>query len=509
MVGPRTACWWELTAIPALVHAARYTVFRLVDQAWLYPNVSFSLAGLTAFVTSFPFAAFLLGLVLAIRLIRMPEGEMARVGVGGPRGRKVRLPTCETHYELRTWDDDPDDETAREIVVMCHGFSGDCGQLASLADEVHAAGYVVLTYDLVGRGYSSCRGMPHTAELFVSQLAELLYSLKILRPAHFVGVSLGGGVCVEFSRFYPDRVASLALVAPVGLPLSTSAHVLTKIPLVPDVMFRCALWRTVVAGLELEWADETNPQLAAMAASYRDRVDNEPAFGRSLLSTARHFPLEGLEHSFRRLGDAAIATRGARAASTSSASGSGGEPVLLHLPTGKKGDSASAGASSDGEIPVLLVWGDDDRTCPIANAYDIRKRLVPRARLVVIRGARHCVYSEFAKDVGEAILGFLNADSSGHRGTKTTPAVVSDDDDEATSVSLADTATTAAEADAPPLPEDTTAKTANSPRTMTSPASLLRYWGLVGPPPALLSSATDPGTWFASAGGSSGTRATT
>lgn len=139
----------------------------------------------------------------------------------------------------------------------------------------------------------------------------------------------------------------------------------SKTPSVPPsalTLRRAGFLRTtLLCGLEYEWADVGNPKFQAMILSYRRRVVQEPALGRSLLSTARHFPFEQLGPAF-----------------------------------------AAAGALSR---PVLVVWGDGDRTCPCA-ARDVR-RLVPRADVVVVRGARHCVYTEFVAESARAVVDHL------------------------------------------------------------------------------------------------------
>mmetsp|Transcript_11216 Transcript_11216/g.33637 ORF Transcript_11216/g.33637 Transcript_11216/m.33637 type:complete len:397 (+) Transcript_11216:73-1263(+) len=357
----------EVSRWDAVLVMGSEVVKKCVTLGWTWPNVSFSVCGATALVSSFPFVACVLLIALAVRLIRMPEGEMKRAFV--PEGTTiVKLPTCDTRYELYRAAENREEKGKKKTVVIAHGFSGDVSHVRPLALEIRRrAGCDVLIYDLVGRGHSSCRGSPHTAELFVSQLAELLFALNVNAKIHFVGVSLGGGVVLEFAKHFPQRVASLAFIASVGLPLSTSAHVFTKIPLVPDFLFRYALWSTVVAGLELEWSDPSNPKLQLMEESYRRRVVEEPALGRSLLSTARHFPLEALQSSFRAL-----------------------------------------------TAPVLLVWGDDDRTCPVANAYHLKQRLCQHADLVVVENARHCVYTEFVAEVAHALTLFLQKREAPH-----------------------------------------------------------------------------------------------
>lgn len=346
---------WD-PALLMLANSVRTTLFHLCELGWAWPNVGFSLAAWTSFMTSYRFVATILVVILAIRLLRMPEGEMRRSGHGP--GSFARLPTCLTHYELIGAADSP------SLVIVCHGFSGDLSHAMPLATELTNAGHRVLIYDLVGRGFSSCRNHCHTIELFVSQLAELVFALGLAdRPAHLVGISLGGGIVSEYASYFPQRVASLTLIASVGLPLCASAHTLLKLPILPDILLRCALWSTVLAGLEHEWADDSDPKLQTMIRSYRDRVKNEPALGRSLLSTARHFPLEALHATFCKIG-----------AET---------------------------------YPVLIIWGEDDRTCPIRNAHSIQRDFIKRADLVVVKGARHCVYTEFCGDVAYALVKFL------------------------------------------------------------------------------------------------------
>mmetsp|Transcript_25674 Transcript_25674/g.77098 ORF Transcript_25674/g.77098 Transcript_25674/m.77098 type:complete len:368 (+) Transcript_25674:234-1337(+) len=350
----------------AALHVVHRALVYLVELGWVWPNVGFSLASTIAFVSGrFPFSAALLCFIAVIRVLRFPEGELRRLDAP-PTGSLVDLPTCTTHYE---WLEPPG--PGAEVVVVVHGFSGDAADLRPLGVEISKAGYRVLVYDLVGRGWSGCRDARHTSNLFVSQLSELSNALALPDAFHVVGNSLGGGVAVEFARFFPRRVRSLTLVAPVGLKLASRAHVLTRVPLLPDFLFRFFLLHVCLAGLEYEWADARHPKFGKMAAAYRERCAREPAFGRSLLSTSRHFPMDRLQGAYRAAGRAGR--------------------------------------------PTLLVWGSADRTCPLASAHEILRSYAPAAELVVVRGARHCVYTEFVGDTAHAIVRFL-------RGTTTLPA---------------------------------------------------------------------------------------
>jgi len=106
----------------------------------------------------------------------------------------------------------PNDKT----VVLLHGksFSGDywAHTIATLTGQ----GYRVVVPDQIGFGKSS----KPTGELHFDTLARntvaLLDHLQIAK-ADIVAHSLGGMLGVRIARAYPERVAHLLLVAPIGL----------------------------------------------------------------------------------------------------------------------------------------------------------------------------------------------------------------------------------------------------------------------------------------------------
>ncbi len=76
--------------------------------------------------------------------------------------------------------------------------------------------------DLFGRGYSDApNDLAYDARLFVTQLLLVLASSRTpwtTAPGfHLVGYSLGGGLSVNFTRYFPHLVRSLSLIAPCGL----------------------------------------------------------------------------------------------------------------------------------------------------------------------------------------------------------------------------------------------------------------------------------------------------
>lgn len=98
---------------------------------------------------------------------------------------------------------------AGQPLVLIHGFSLDTrmwdDQLAALAQAHH-----VIRYDLRGFGRSALP-VPGVRYTHADDLAALLSQLGIAR-AHVVGLSLGGGIALDFACLHPDRLAALVLI---------------------------------------------------------------------------------------------------------------------------------------------------------------------------------------------------------------------------------------------------------------------------------------------------------
>jgi pimeloyl-ACP methyl ester carboxylesterase len=88
-------------------------------------------------------------------------------------------------------------------------------------ERLAAGGRFVIRYDHrdTGRSVSYPPGEPgYTGSDLTVDAAGILDALEVA-PGHVVGVSAGGGIGQELALLYPDRVASLTLIAtsPVGL----------------------------------------------------------------------------------------------------------------------------------------------------------------------------------------------------------------------------------------------------------------------------------------------------
>ena len=97
-----------------------------------------------------------------------------------------------------------------EPVVFIHGFSLDHRMWQGQME--FAKQYRVVCYDVRGHGRSAAE-LPWTAGDQVADLLAVLDQLRIQR-AHLVGLSMGGGIAVNFALAHPERVKSLVLAAP-------------------------------------------------------------------------------------------------------------------------------------------------------------------------------------------------------------------------------------------------------------------------------------------------------
>ncbi|KAA8384431.1 acetoin dehydrogenase dihydrolipoyllysine-residue acetyltransferase subunit [Acetobacter sp. DmW_136] len=106
-------------------------------------------------------------------------------------------------------------------IVLVHGFGGDISNWL-LTQDALAADRRVIAFDLPGHGASSKNVGTGTLAFLAGVVSDLLQTLKI-EKAHVVGHSLGGGIALTLLRDHPEQVASLNLLAPVGLGKDVNA----------------------------------------------------------------------------------------------------------------------------------------------------------------------------------------------------------------------------------------------------------------------------------------------
>jgi 3-oxoadipate enol-lactonase len=245
-----------------------------------------------------------------------------------------------------------------EPVVFVHGFSLDRSMWEPQWAPVSAR-HRAIRYDLRGYGESTLPDGPYT---HVGDLGALLGALEA-RPAHVVGLSMGGIVALGFALAAPDAVRSLALVDTVldGYRMGEAWS---------------QRWRTIVAAA----------RGGDVAEAKRLWLEHE------LFATARATPAVG-----RAVG-AMLDRYSGWHWSHQDPVGAAARPAIELL--------ASVAA------PTLVVVGERD----LPDFQDIARRLardVPRATLTVIAQAGHLPNLEAPDTFNDVLLAHLAACGAG------------------------------------------------------------------------------------------------
>ena len=107
------------------------------------------------------------------------------------------------------------------VVVLVHGYGADLRLWDAQVMPLRAAGFRVIRYDMRGHGRSMIAPDGYTFDNYAADLRDLLDRLNVERPAtqsldveavHVVGLSMGGGVALQFALDFAVRVLSLTLV---------------------------------------------------------------------------------------------------------------------------------------------------------------------------------------------------------------------------------------------------------------------------------------------------------
>ncbi len=252
-------------------------------------------------------------------------------------------------------------------VLFIHGLLGSSENWSHLMGEL-SQGHRVIAPDLFGHGSSAKPVGDYSLGAHAASLRDLLDQLEIAKVT-LVGHSLGGGIAMQFSYLFPDRVARLVLVSSGGLGRELSP---------------------VLRSAALPGAELVLPVIASRWA--RDRV----ASVAGLLRRIGVRPSANLTEAWRGFGSLGLAeNRRAFLATARAVIDPGGQTVTArdHLPPPIP-------------VPVLLVWGAKDRIIPSWHAV-IGQQGFPGSRIEIFQGSGHFPHLDqperFAALVGDFI----------------------------------------------------------------------------------------------------------
>jgi pimeloyl-ACP methyl ester carboxylesterase len=256
------------------------------------------------------------------------------------------------HYQLAGPD------TGR-VVVLVHGFSVPYYIWDPVFDTLSKAGFRVLRYDLFGRGYSDRPDVTYDADLFDRQVTGLLDALKITQPVDIAGLSMGGAVVQAFANRHPERTHSVILVDPSFNHGTGREPWMMHTPLLRDYLMTVHAAPGMAAG---QMGDFAHPErFPDWPDRYRPQM-RYAGFRRAIMST--RLASEGRDLS------------------------------VEYAALGKK------------NIPVLLIWGREDKTVPFERSEELRQ-VVPQAEFHAIDDAGHVPYMEQPAVVLPILIHFL------------------------------------------------------------------------------------------------------
>jgi len=241
------------------------------------------------------------------------------------------------------------------VVVFLHGIGGNRtnwhDQLAALATEFHA-----VAWDARGYGLSDdYEGALDFAD-FSRDLVRLFDHLAAAR-AHVCGLSMGGRIALDFHARHARRVASLVLC-------------------------------DTFAGFDASFTPEERAEFVRLRkeplVSGKEPRDIAPAVAATLIGP----------RAPRAVYERCVASMAA-----------------LHKDSYLKAIEATTGydravSLAEIKVPVLLVYGADDRLTPVKLGRDMAAQ-IPDARLVVIEAAGHLPNIERPDAFNAAVLEFL------------------------------------------------------------------------------------------------------
>lgn len=100
-------------------------------------------------------------------------------------------------------------------IVLIHGSPGEADDFRRLAPMLESSHRLIIP-DLPGFGASTRDISDYSFRTHAKYIVELLDQLKIQR-AHFLSFSMGGGVVLNLYEIAPDRIASVTMLAAIGV----------------------------------------------------------------------------------------------------------------------------------------------------------------------------------------------------------------------------------------------------------------------------------------------------
>jgi pimeloyl-ACP methyl ester carboxylesterase len=251
------------------------------------------------------------------------------------------------------------------VVILIHGL-GVSADIWIHNVEPLAKRHRVYAPDLIGFGRSDKPGPSFSPLDYSRFLDDFMNTLNIDR-ASLVGQSLGGGIALQYTLQFPQKVSRLVLVDSAGLGKEV-------------------IWTLRLMSLSLVGELFSYPTRRGVEFVFKLAVRNRALITKDFVELYYDlFSQPGFRDFFLRLLRLIVNVRGAREEIL--------VPIMNSLPKITQ--------------PVLIIWGDQDRVLPLKHSY-LAKEKLPNARLKIMEGCGHIPFFERSEEFNRLVLEFLS-----------------------------------------------------------------------------------------------------
>lgn len=246
-----------------------------------------------------------------------------------------------------------------EPVILVPGATLPLWIWGELSRGLASAGYRVIRYDLLGRGFSDRPNVRYDNDLFDVQLVQLITALGIKRKVHLIGLAFGCPIIAEFAVRHPDLTKSLCLIGPDGFGVSLNkASRLLMTPILGSYI-SSVLGSRVLLGRINEYSDDARLK-EWLTTRYVPELKYK-GFKRALRSSVKNMPIHNARTRY---------------------------------------------AQAEAIVPMTVIWGSEDHVTPLPNETDLQGTL-RRASVHILPNVGHLPHHERPAETKQLIVTHL------------------------------------------------------------------------------------------------------
>lgn len=250
-------------------------------------------------------------------------------------------------------------------VVLVHGTAARADRWVRNLEPLAEAGFRTYAIDLPGHGFAEkSASFDHSVPRYANFLSSFIEGLDAPKVT-LVGTSLGGHVAALCATLHPDRINGVALVGSMGL-----------VPVGEETRLR------IQTGASNQARDFVTQKL-------RRVIVDQALVTESLIE--EEFIINnspGATDALKKLG----------------------QYIATDLDNDVIGEKLN---ELPPDIPILLVWGDQDKTVPLTAGLAAHK-LIHRSKLVVLKGVAHTSYFEDPVSFNQVLIDFMQGQLGKH-----------------------------------------------------------------------------------------------